>query len=158
MVMPEILSVAVPKLVRVIGCVGLGVPTSCVAKVRLVDDRVAFGPETTPVPLKEIDCGLPAALSVMVTEALRGPIWVGVKVMLIVHCSPGGRLEPHVCVWLKSVAFVPATAMLLMFNASTLVLESVTVCGAPPVPTTWFPKLKLVGDTVTVGTCSRIQT
>ena len=28
-------------------------------------------------------------------------------------------------VWLKSLAFLPATAMLLIFNASTLALENV---------------------------------
>ena len=37
-------------------------------------DRVAFGPETTPVPVKATDSGLPTPLSVMVIEAFRGPI------------------------------------------------------------------------------------
>ena len=49
-------------------------PTNWTGKVRLVADSVAFGPETTPVPLKAIPCGFPAALSVMVTAAVRGPI------------------------------------------------------------------------------------
>src|ERR1700736_5213450 len=101
---------------------------SWVANVRLVGDRVAFGPETTPVPLKAIFCGLPDALSAIVTEAVRGPICAGLKVTLIGQCAPGGRLEPQEWVWLKSVAFFPVTAMLLMFRVSTLVLESVTAC------------------------------
>jgi len=33
----------------------------------------------TPVPLSEIDCGDPLALSVMVTAAESGPVVVGVK-------------------------------------------------------------------------------
>ena len=100
-------------------------PTSCVAKVRLVADKVAFGPETSPVPLKPIVCGLPAASSVMVTEAVRGPVWVGLKVTVMVQLAPAARPVPQVLVWLKSVAFVPVTAMLLMVNARPLGLESV---------------------------------
>ena len=48
---------------------------------------------------------------------------------------------------LKSVAFVPVTATLLMFNASALVLKSVTVCRAFLVPTTWSPKPRLGDET-----------
>ena len=60
--------------------------------------------------------------------------------------------------WLKSAAFVPVIAMLVMFKASALLaLESVTVCGALLVPSTWSPKLKLVDDSATVGACNRIQ-
>ena len=55
-------------------CTELAVPTTCVAKVSFVRDNVAFGPETTPVPLKTTDCGVPAALSVIVTDAVRGPM------------------------------------------------------------------------------------
>ena len=61
-------------MLRVTGCAGLVVPTDWSAKVRLVADRVTFGPETTPVPPKATDCGLPGALSLMVMEAVRGPI------------------------------------------------------------------------------------
>ena len=68
------LRVEVPSLVSVTDCAGLVVPRNWVAKVRLVGDKVAFGPVKIPVPLKAISCGLPAVLSVMVTEADRGPI------------------------------------------------------------------------------------
>jgi hypothetical protein len=37
------------------------------------------------VPIRLAVCGLPAALSVMLTEAVRGPGAVGVNVTLIVH-------------------------------------------------------------------------
>ena len=49
-------------------------PTSWVANIRLVAETVTFGPETTPVPLKATASGLPAALSLIVTDADRGPI------------------------------------------------------------------------------------
>ena len=80
-------------------CAGLVVPTSWVRKVRLARDRVAFGPEVTPVPLKATSCGLPNSLSVISTEADRGPIWIGLKVVLILQLAPAGRLEPQVSVF-----------------------------------------------------------
>ena len=39
----------------------------------LVGDKVAFGPDVRPVPLKATVCGLPTALSIIVTAAIRGP-------------------------------------------------------------------------------------
>ena len=122
-------------MVSVADCAEPEVPTSCVAKVRLLGEGVAFGPETSPVPLKPIGCGLPAALSVMVTEAVRGPLWAGLKVTVMVQLAPSARPVPQVLVWLKSVAFVPVTAMLLMVKARPLGLETVTVFAALVVPT-----------------------
>ena len=76
--MPVMLNVVLPKLVSVgVASVWHTHPSPIIflqAKIRLVGDRVAFGPETTPVPFKAIPCGFPAALSVMVTAAVRGPI------------------------------------------------------------------------------------
>ena len=85
-------------MLSVTDCTALGVPRYCVAKVRLVGDSVTFDPATTPVPLKTMVCGLSAALSVMLTEAARGPIAVGVKVTVIVHFAPGATPEAHVLV------------------------------------------------------------
>ena len=68
--MPVMLNVVLPKLVSVTDFPGLVVPTSWAAKVTLVGDKVAFGPETTPVPLREAICGLPAALSETLSAAL----------------------------------------------------------------------------------------
>jgi hypothetical protein len=129
------LRATVPSLLRVTDCAGLVVPRSWVAKVRLVGDKVAFGPDTIPVPLKAISCGLPAVLSMTVTEAVRGPLSVGAKVTVMVHIPPGGRPDPHVLCWLKSLAFVPVTSMLLV-NVRVPVFVSVTVWAALMVPTT----------------------
>jgi len=70
-----------PVLVSTTLCEALLVPTNCAAKVKLLGDRLATGP--IPAPLREIDCGLLAALSVTETEAERVPRAVGVKVTLI---------------------------------------------------------------------------
>jgi hypothetical protein len=56
-----------------------------------------------------------------------------VKVTVIVQLTAGGRTVPQVLVWLKSAAFVPVTAILLMFNATPAL--SVTFCAVLLVPT-----------------------
>jgi len=61
-------------LVSVTDSAELAVPTSWLPpKVKLVADKVAFGPEVSPTPLREIAWGLPRVLSVMVVWALLGP-------------------------------------------------------------------------------------
>jgi hypothetical protein len=76
--MEEVVRVAVPVLVRVTVWMGLVVGTAWLAKVRAEDDREAMAP-AMPVPVRAIICGLPTALSVMVTVAERGPGAVGAK-------------------------------------------------------------------------------
>ena len=51
--------VAMPKFASVTGLPPLLLPKARGEKSRLVGDNVAFGPETTPVPLKATNCGLP---------------------------------------------------------------------------------------------------
>jgi hypothetical protein len=57
------------------------------------------------------------------------------KVTLIVQLAPGARREPQVFVSLKSPAFVPVIATLLMLNGRKPAV-SVTICAALLVPTT----------------------
>jgi hypothetical protein len=57
-------------------------------------EMLAIG--TRPVPTSDTDCGLPDALSVMVTEAVRDPDVVGVKEMLMVQLAPPATLLPQV--------------------------------------------------------------
>jgi hypothetical protein len=63
------------------------VDTSCVLKLRLevLSETVAGA---TPVPLKATDCGLPAALSEIVTTPLAMPLACGVKETLIEQLAP----------------------------------------------------------------------
>ena len=142
--MLEMVSGAVPELVRVTLCAELVVVISCPAKVRLVPDSVTAG--ATPVPASEMLCGLPDALSVTDSEALRAPVAVGLNVMLIVQFAPAATLEPHVLVSAKSPLFAPVMAMPepLIVNAAVPVFVRVTVCAVLVTLTNWFPKLRLV--------------
>ena len=48
-----------------------------------------------PVPVRVAVCGLPVALSVTATAAVRIPEAAGVNVTLIVQVDPAARLEPQ---------------------------------------------------------------
>jgi len=48
--------------------------------------------KSVPVPVRETDCGLSLALSVMVTAAERFPVAVGVNVKLMVQFKPAARV------------------------------------------------------------------
>src|SRR5579863_7799572 len=81
-----IFNTALPVFVSVTVWAGLVVPTCWPTNVRLGVDRLTTGAGGgVPVPVRETACGLPAALSVTVTEAAREPVAVGVKVTLIVQ-------------------------------------------------------------------------
>jgi hypothetical protein len=48
------------------------------------------------VPDSDIDCGLPLALSVMLSEATRVPVAEGVNKIAIVQLPPAGTEAPQV--------------------------------------------------------------
>jgi hypothetical protein len=102
----------------------------CAAAPALAEDGdklVSVGSGLLPVPVRLTLCGLPVALSVKVTAALRVPVAAGVKVTLIVQLPPAATELPHVLVWPKALAFVPLSAMLVMLKAAVPVLFSVMV-------------------------------
>ena len=66
------------------------------AKVRLVGAKLIDGADA-PVPLNEIVCGLPVALSATVIVPVRAPATVGVKITVIVHV-PATATEEQVLV------------------------------------------------------------
>jgi hypothetical protein len=86
--------VAVPGLFSVMDFVELLFPTNTPVKLRLAGATVAAG--ATPVPLKGTVCGLPAALSLMLSEDDRLPVFTGVNVTLIVQLAFTARVFPHV--------------------------------------------------------------
>jgi hypothetical protein len=92
-------------------------------------------------------CGLPAALSVIVTAPVRVPVAVGVNLTLILQLDPTVTDEPHVLVREKS----PLAAMLLIFSAAVPVFFNVTLFEGLVVPTVCEPKLKVVDDRLTTG-------
>ena len=91
---PEIFRAPLPVLLKVAVSTPLVVPTDWFPKERLVGERPSIG--AVPVPERATDWGLPAALSVMLTEAVRLPLAVGVKVTLIVQLAPAATELPQV--------------------------------------------------------------
>ncbi len=151
--MPERLSAALPLLVRVAVSVPLLVLTGSLPKERLAGDRLAAA--TVPVPERLIVWGLPAvALSEMLTEAVRLPLAVGSKVTLIVQLPPAATELPQVLVSAKSPALAPVTAMLETLNAALPLLARVAVSVPLAVPTGWFPKERLLAETLADGSAA----
>ena len=74
-----------------------------------------------------MDCGEPVAVSVMATDAEREPVAFGENLTETVHFAFIPRLVPQVVLSLKSAAFVPAIAILLMDNAAVPGFDTVTV-------------------------------
>ena len=105
----------------------------------------------TPVPVKLIDCGLPAALSVMLMEAFLVPVAVVVNVTLIGQFAPAATLVPQVLVWAKSAGFAPPRAMPEMLSAALPLLVRVTVCAALVESMFWELKVRLEADKLTAG-------
>jgi len=105
----------------------LVVPTDWLVKERPVGETLASG--AVPVPERLTVWGLPLALSVIDTEAVRLPLAEGVKVTLIVQFAPAGTELPQLLVWAKSLAFVPVSARLERVKAALPELIRVTVCA-----------------------------
>jgi hypothetical protein len=123
--------VALPVLLKVTGCTPLVVPSVWLPKIRLVAVRLTALP--LPVPVRITVCGLPAALSVMVTVAVRVPGAVGVNVTVIVQALLAGTElgeRGHVVVSPKSPALVPVSAKVLMLKLTFPVFVRVTAWGA----------------------------
>ena len=53
-------------------------------------------PPLTPIPDNATFCGLPAALSVMLSAAVRVPLDVGLKVTLMLQLAPAASEMPQV--------------------------------------------------------------
>jgi len=83
----------------------------------------------SPVPLTEVVCGLPVALSDTLRLALRVPKPVGVKVTLIVQLLPTWTDPLQLSVCSKSPLFVPVKWILVIFSAAVPLLERVTCCA-----------------------------
>src|SRR5208337_3851045 len=147
---PVMVSTAVPVLASVTDCFALTVSRTCWPNERVDGKRFAAG-APAPVPLKLIVWGLPLALSVMETDALRDPVADGVNVTLIVQLAPAPTLVPQLFVWAKSPEFVPLRAMLDMLREALPVFESITLCAALVEPVPCWPNFKLVSERLAMG-------
>jgi hypothetical protein len=125
-------SAALPVLLRVTACDALVVPTFWVPNVRLAGETPATGAEVTPVPVKFTVWGLPLALSVKFSEALRLPVENGVNLTLTAQVLLGVTVAPvQVSALLaKSLAFVPAMMTVEMVRLAVPVLVTVSAWAA----------------------------
>jgi hypothetical protein len=137
---PEIAAAAVmfrlalPVFLTVTACAALVVLTVWLVKATAAGVTVATG-AAAPVPVRVNVCGLPAALSAMLSAADRDPAALGVKVMLMTHAAVGATAAPFVQVvpdaTAKSAALVPEiAAAAVMFRLAFPVFVTVTVCAA----------------------------
>jgi hypothetical protein len=99
--------VPLPLFVRVTVWAAALVPTNWLPKVRELRERPT--PGEVPVPVRFSVWGLPLALSVNTTEAVRTPAALGVNVTLTVHWADGASEEPQSLVTVKSPALGPVT-------------------------------------------------
>src|SRR5215468_2938846 len=99
--------------------------------------------KSVPVPTRLRLCGVPG----IVTEPVRLPAPVGLKITLMVQLRSGPSDEPHVSVSPKSPAIVKA-----MLNDVICSLVNVNVCAALVVPTGWLANVRLVGVANAIGT------
>ena len=83
---PEITRGPGPLFVTVTGCDTLVVPTAWLLKLSELAESVIEG--GTPVPVRLMLCGVPAALSLIVTPPVRAPAVVGANVTLMVQFAP----------------------------------------------------------------------
>ena len=86
-----IVSAVVPTFVSVTVFAALVTPMATVPKLKLGESLAVV-----PLPLSDTCCGLPAALSVTLRDALRVPLAVGLKVTLIVQLAPTANELPQV--------------------------------------------------------------
>ena len=152
-IMLLIVKAAVPVLVTVTGAAVLLVPTRTPVKLRLTGDSVATG--ATPVPLIGTVCGLPGALSVNLTVDDRLPVLVGANITLIVQLAFAAREEGQLLVCEKSAVLLLEILMFVTDKDAFPVFVSMIACGVLPMPTCWFPKLRLVGDKLTTAWAER---
>ena len=95
-------------------------PTTWLAKVRLVGERLTAG--AVPVPVRLTLWGLPVALSARVRDAVRVPLAAGINVTLTEQLALAASELPQVLVSVKSLALAPVSVMLVMLIAELPVL------------------------------------
>ncbi len=105
----------------------------------------------TPAPNSATECGLPPALSAIVSVPLREPVALGVKLTPIVQKLPGssvkaGGLTGQIAApSLATIAKSPPVVMLSTRNGAAPLLRSVTSRTLLVVLIGWLPKSSRLG-------------
>ena len=95
--------------------------------------------DVLPVPLSVTVCGLSAASSAMLTEAVRLPTVVGAKVAEITQVAFTASVAAHVFVWPKSPGFAPPRLIPLIARGAVPTFLTVVLCAALVLPTDCEP-------------------
>jgi hypothetical protein len=111
-------------------------------------DEEEVNEKSCPEPLSSTVCGLPLALSAMVSVPLTDPLLAGSKKTPIAQLDPAARLPPQALSTPKSLELV---VTLVMVRGALPGFVAVTVSGKPEVPTYWPGNVMLDGDNVRVG-------
>jgi hypothetical protein len=111
--------------------------------------------ELFPVPLSATVCGLPVAVSAMLSVATSSPMAVGVNVTPIVQLALAAKVPVglHAFVPLASaklLLLVPVIEKLVKVTGPVPVLVTVTFCAGLVEFTGWEANVRLLGVTVTV--------
>lgn len=112
--------------------------------------------ELLPVPLSATVCGLPVALSAMLSVATSSPVAVGVNVTPIVQLVPAAKVPVGLHAFAplasaKLLLLVPVIEKLVKVTGPVPVLVTVTFCAALVEFTGCDANVKLLGVTVTVA-------
>jgi hypothetical protein len=110
-------------------------------------DEEEVNEKSCPEPLSGIVCGLPPALSAMVSVPLTAPLLDGSKNTPIAQLDPAARLPPQAL----STPKLALVVTLVIVRGALPGFVAVTVCGNPDVPTYWPGNVMLDGDNVSVG-------
>jgi len=121
-------------------------PTFVPGNVAVAGVNAAWG---LPVPDSATVCGLFVPLSPTESVPVRDPLWVGVKVTLMVQLFPAAKEPPQVFVCEKLALVV----MLLKYIVVLELLVSVAFFAALDASTTTVPNARAVGDTLMPLTC-----
>jgi hypothetical protein len=126
---------AFPVLLRVTVWVALGVPTLLLKGLVVVTPAMG----ALPVPVRLMSCGLPLALSAMLTEAVRVKMAVGVNVTLIeqvLGAGAAGIVAPVQvsALLVKSPGLAPVNETLVMVKLELPVLVRVLLSPELVVP------------------------
>src|SRR5206468_3050201 len=129
-----------PLFVTVTFLAALFLPRFTFPKVKVAGEKLRL--ETPPTPLSCTTCGLPGALSVMVTAPFLVPPAVGLNTTSMRHAvaGVGDRGLTQLLVWVKS----PVATMLLTVTGAPLMLVTIIATGPLAVFSICVPTFKLV--------------
>src|SRR6516225_3423778 len=88
-----------------------------------------------PRPFRGTVCGLPGALSVIETDAVRTPCAVGLNVTVMRQLAPAARAAGQLLDWAKSPGSAPVRVMAATSSSALPTLVSFTLWARLVVPT-----------------------